>query len=77
MSGCAFAMEVCERAAAVFMHRETQHIVSGLQAYARPCYPSRNLQRQNGPIIMLNISNLRNYADDFPGMFFRARKSSV
>jgi hypothetical protein len=28
-------MEVCGRAAAVFVHRETQHIVSGAQAYAR------------------------------------------
>jgi hypothetical protein len=27
-------MDVCGRAAAVFVHRETQHIVSGLQAYA-------------------------------------------
>jgi hypothetical protein len=28
-------MTVCGRAAAFFIHRETQHIVSGLQAYAR------------------------------------------
>jgi hypothetical protein len=35
MSGCASAMAVCGRAAAFFVHRETQHIVSGLQDYAR------------------------------------------
>jgi hypothetical protein len=35
MSGWASAMAICGRAAAVFVHRETQHIVSGLQAYAR------------------------------------------
>jgi hypothetical protein len=28
-------MAVCGRAAAVVVHRETQHIVSGVQAYAR------------------------------------------
>jgi len=28
-------MAVCGQAAAVFVHRETQHIVSGVQAYAR------------------------------------------
>jgi hypothetical protein len=28
-------MAVCERAAAVVVHRKTQHIVSGVQAYAR------------------------------------------
>jgi hypothetical protein len=28
-------MVVCGRAAAFFSHRETQHIVSGAQAYAR------------------------------------------
>jgi hypothetical protein len=38
MIGCASAMAVCGRAAAFFVHRETQHIVSGLQAYA--CLPT-------------------------------------
>jgi hypothetical protein len=31
-------MDVCEQAAAVFVDRETQHIVSGLQAY--DCLPT-------------------------------------
>jgi hypothetical protein len=37
-------MEVCGQAAAVLIHRETQHIVSGLQAYARRARAVKKLQ---------------------------------
>jgi hypothetical protein len=47
MSGCASAMDVRGRAAAVFVHRETQHIVSGLQAYARQSQPVKKSPTAN------------------------------
>jgi hypothetical protein len=40
-------MDVCGRAAAVFVHRETQHIVSGVQDYARRARVVKKLQDEN------------------------------
>jgi hypothetical protein len=57
MSGRASAMEVCGRAAAVFVHRETQHIVSGVQAYARQERPVKKPEVSKSVQLFNAISN--------------------
>jgi hypothetical protein len=55
MSGWASAMAICGRAAAVFVHRETQHIVSGLQAYARQPQPVKKSSGSKTIIFLLQF----------------------